>query len=79
MITPNEMRGQVSAVYLFTINLVGIGLGPFLVGAATDSLFYDPTAVGSSIALVAGSAAPLAAAALWTGLADYRRRRVATG
>lgn len=75
LITPNDMRGQVSAVYLFVINLVGIGLGPFLVGAVTDHVFRDPLAVGNSIALVAGTAAPLAAVALWAGLPDYRRRR----
>ncbi len=79
LITPNAMRGQVSAVYLFVVNLVGIGLGPFLVGAVTDRVLGDPAAVGDSIALVAGSAAPLAALALWIGLPDYRRRRAAAG
>jgi len=77
LITPNEMRGQVSAIYLFVINLIGIGVGPFLVGVATDTVFLNPAAVGYSIALVAGSAAPLAAIVLWAGLPDYRRRRAA--
>lgn len=76
LITPNEMRGQISAVYLFVINLVGIGIGPFLTGWLTDTLFVDETAVGSSIALVSGISAPVAAICLWAGLVDYRRRRV---
>jgi MFS family permease len=75
LITPNEMRGQISAIYLFVINLVGIGLGPFLVGYLTDNAFHDEAAVGRSLAIVAGSAAPLAAVILWAGLPDYRRRR----
>jgi MFS family permease len=69
------MRGQISAIYLFVINLVGIGLGPFLVGYLTDNAFHDEAAVGRSLAIVAGSAAPLAAVILWAGLPDYRRRR----
>jgi hypothetical protein len=27
-VTPNQMRAQVLLVYLFTVNLIGIGLGP---------------------------------------------------
>jgi len=76
LITPNEMRGQVSAVYLFMINLIGIGLGPFLTGWVTDALFADEAAVGFSIALVAGISAPIAALILWSGLSDYRQRRI---
>lgn len=79
LITPNAMRGQVSAIYLFFINLVGIGAGPLLVGLATDAVFLNPAAVGYSIALVAGTAAPLAAIVLWAGLPDYRRRRITAG
>lgn len=76
LITPNEMRGQISAVYLFVINLVGIGLGPFLTGWITDAVFADEMAIGYSIALVAGLSAPAAALCLWAGLGDYRRRRM---
>lgn len=75
LITPNQMRGQISAVYLFMINLLGIGLGPFLTGWITDAVFADEVAVGYSIALVAGISAPVAAFCLWSGLGDYRRRR----
>lgn len=76
LITPNEMRGQISAIYLFMINLIGIGLGPFLTGWVTDALFADEAAVGFSIALVAGISAPVAALALWSGLDEYRLRRM---
>jgi len=78
LITPNEMRGQISALYLFTINLVGIGLGPVLTGWITDAVFANETAVGFSIAIVAGGAAPLACGALYAGLGAYRERCQAT-
>ena len=76
LITPNEMRGQISAVYLFIINLIGIGLGPLLTGWITDVLFANEAAVGFSIALVGGISAPIAALVLWSGLGDYRHRRM---
>lgn len=72
LITPNEMRGQVSAVYLFLINLAGIGLAPLLTAVITDQVFADESAVRYSIALVAGICAPLAAIVLATGLRPYR-------
>ncbi|MGH9914740.1 MAG: spinster family MFS transporter, partial [Pyrinomonadaceae bacterium] len=33
---PNAMRGQASALYLFAINLIGLGLGPTVVAVMTD-------------------------------------------
>ncbi len=35
-ITPNEMRGRISAIYLFTVNFFGMTLGPLLPGLWTD-------------------------------------------
>lgn len=52
IVTPNRMRGQVSAVYLFMVALIGQGLGPTSVALATDYLFKDDNAVGYSLALV---------------------------
>lgn len=51
-ITPNEFRGQVTALYLFAINLIGLGVGPTLVALATDHLFGSDLAVGHALALV---------------------------
>lgn len=52
-VTPNEMRGQVSALYLMVINLLGIGLGPTVPALFTDFLFADEAKLGWSIALTA--------------------------
>jgi MFS family permease len=71
-VTPNRLRGQVSAVYLFVVNLAGIGLGSFLTGFVNDHVFGDPARVGDSIAWIVGVAAPLAALVLLAGRRPYR-------
>lgn len=70
---PNVMRGQASALYLFVINLIGLGLGPTAVAVMTDYVFHNDNAVNYSL-LVVGTLAHLASAALlWVGLKPYRR------
>jgi MFS family permease len=70
---PNTMRAQATAIYLFVINLIGMGLGPTLVAALTEDVFRDKTAVGSSL-LIVGVAAHLGGAGLLgLGLGPYRR------
>jgi MFS family permease len=51
VIFPNQVRAQVSALYLFILNLGGLTLGPLLPGVFTDYLFKDQKMVGASIAL----------------------------
>ena len=69
---PNELRGQVGAFYLFTVNLIGIGFGPTLVALLTDYYFADPAALRYSMAIVAGGAAIAAVMALNWGLPHFR-------
>lgn len=72
LITPNELRGQMTAVYFFIANLIGLGLGPTAVALVTDFAFGDPLALGYSLAVLAGVAGPLSAIVLATGLRHYR-------
>jgi hypothetical protein len=74
LVTPNRMRGQVSAVYLLVVNLTGIGLGGTVTALLTDRVFGDDAAVGYSMALVGAVTAPLAALVLRAGLPHFRRR-----
>ena len=60
-ITPNRMRAQVSAVYLFVLNMVAVGFGPTAAALLTDYVFRDDLAVGQSVAVVIAVTAPLAA------------------
>jgi MFS family permease len=74
-VTPSQMRGQVSAVYQFTINLIGLGAGPTAVALVTDHLLHNDTLVGTSILLVATTANILSALILWNSLKSYVRSR----
>jgi MFS family permease len=71
-VTPNRLRGLVSAVYLFCVNLAGIGLGSFLTGFVNDHVLGDPNRVGESMAWIVGIAAPVAALVLYAGRGPYR-------
>lgn len=71
-IMPNQMRGQASAVYLFIVNLIGLGLGPTAVALATDFVFVDENMVGYSLALIGGIALPMAGLVLLAGCRPYR-------
>jgi MFS family permease len=73
LITPNELRGQVSAMYFLTVTIVGLGFGPTVYAAMTDYLFGDDAALRYSIALVAATVLPAAAFALSLGIRPYGR------
>lgn len=65
-ITPSRMRGQVSAIYLFWLNLAGIGLGPTIVAAASQRFFGGDLGISAAMAANVAIAAPLSALAiLW--------------
>lgn len=75
LITPNALRGQMSALYMLVINVVGLGLGPLVVGAFSDFLFTGPAGVRYSLALVNAAAAPLALGLLMLAFAPFRAQR----
>jgi len=60
IITPNRMRAQTSAISLFIVSIIGLGLGPTFVGASTDYIFGEDVAVGKSLALVGAISLALA-------------------
>jgi MFS family permease len=70
---PNAMRGQATAIYLFVVNLIGLGLGPTAIALATDHVFHDENALHLSLLFLGLLAHMLAIALLWSGLAPYRQ------
>lgn len=72
-LTPNELRGQLSAVYLLVVNLLGIGFGPTLVALVTDYGFGDDNALGTSLAIVGGTATLLSALLLFAGQKAFKQ------
>lgn len=72
-VMPANMRGQAGALYLFVVNLIGIGLGAPTVGALTDFVFKDETMVRYSLCIVGTACGIVAAGLLILGLAPFRR------
>jgi Na+-driven multidrug efflux pump len=74
-VMPNAMRGQTSAIYLFVVTLIGLGIGPTAVALATDYIFRDDFAVRYSIFWVASIATLASVTLLSLGLKPYREAR----
>jgi len=51
-VTPNRLRAQAAAFYLFILNILGLGTGPTVVALITDYVFGDPLALRYSLAIV---------------------------
>lgn len=71
-IMPNAMRGQASALYLFVITLIGLGIGPTAVALVTDFVFADDNALRYSLLIVTALAVLSSIILLYRGLAPYR-------
>jgi MFS family permease len=71
MVTPNQMRGQATAIYLFATNMLGLALGSTLVAALTDFVFADESALRHSLSLISALLLPIAAWIFWKGLDSF--------
>jgi MFS family permease len=59
-IMPNQVRALASAIFLFILNMIGLGLGPSIVAIFTDYVFHDEKAIRFSLValfLIGGSLA----------------------
>jgi MFS family permease len=72
LITPNEMRAQVSAVFLLITNVFGLGLGATMVALLTDYVFGAPERINDSLALMTALVAIPSLCLLTLGLKPYR-------
>jgi MFS family permease len=70
---PNQMRGQATAIFLFTINLVGLGLGPQILPLVTDYVFRDPMQIHFSLLAVTATAEMGAFVLLLLALPRFRK------
>ena len=68
-VSPPEMRGAATALFLLILNLIGVGLGPLLVGSASDVIAWqagEDKGASLRFALVGASLlAPVAAYIFW--------------
>jgi MFS family permease len=73
IISPNEIRGQVTALYLFIFFVVGSGIAPLVTGMVTDYVFTSPEDLRWSILLLHLIFLPAALIVTWLGLKPYRK------
>lgn len=72
LVTPNQMRAQVTALQIFFGNIVGMTVGASAIAALTDFAFGDDAAVRYSLAIVAAVFCPAGALVLRSCLKPYR-------
>jgi len=70
-IAPNEMRGQVTAIYLFMFTFFG-ALGSFVIGAVGDYIVGDSQKLWQAILITASIFLPAATFFMWRGIRPYR-------
>jgi MFS family permease len=71
IITPNQMRGQVTALFLFIFNVVGFGFGPTFVASLTDYVFRNEAMLRYSLVANGAIMGTLAIVTIWYGLKSY--------
>ena len=73
---PNNLRGQMSAIYLFVINLIGLAVGPLVLALMTDYVFdeasFGLTGIRWSLLSTTTFAHLVATILLWRGMRAFR-------
>lgn len=77
LVVPNRLRGQVSALYLIVISIVGLTLGPILPPAISDGLLGGPAKIGDGLAIAMCLAAVCAVTLLALARSSYVQRYTA--
>ena len=74
-LTPNRMRATLSAIYLFVVNLIGLGAGPTATALVGDTFFPFDEGVRYAIAIVSPIGFAIATGLFFLS-AGYARREV---
>lgn len=72
MLTPNQLRSQVSAKFLLISNLIALGVGTTAVALITDKYYENTLMVGNSISIVNAVAGVIGVFLLYKGCQYYR-------
>ena len=81
IVTPNEMRGQISALYLFSISVVGGGFGPTAIALITDKVFHDEAMLRYALSGFTMMVGPVVLLLIFCAVKPYARayQRMQTG
>jgi MFS family permease len=71
-VAPNEMRAQVSAMYLFVVNIIGLAAGPTIIALFTDRVFHNDNSLRYSLLIALTGAYSISAVLWWLGLKPFR-------
>jgi MFS family permease len=66
-LAPNQIRGQLVAVYMLFSTIIGQGCGPWVIAVFTEYVMGDPQALNVSLGVVGASLLALASLILWGG------------
>lgn len=77
VVVPQEVKGQVIAIFLFCTTGIGSGTGPIIAGALTDYVFRDEAKLGYALASMIFVALPLGYFCLRRALGPLRKRVIA--
>ena len=69
-VTPNRLRGQITFLFLFIMNVVGMGLGPLIVGVLNEYVFGEQL-IRQSLAAMGVLIGVPAIFIFWRGLRPY--------
>jgi F0F1-type ATP synthase membrane subunit a len=69
-VTPNRLRGQMTFLFLFIMNVIGMGLGPMIVGALSQFVFGEDQ-IRLSLATIGVLLGAPAIFVFWRGLRPY--------
>jgi MFS family permease len=73
IVTPNQMRGQVTALYLFIYNVIGVGLGPLVAALLTDYVFHAESELRYALMTLSAVIGPASLLFIWLGVKPYVR------
>ncbi|HTT01581.1 MAG TPA: MFS transporter [Steroidobacteraceae bacterium] len=73
IVTPAELRGKVTALYIFLYSVVGVALAPIVTGLITDFVLHDESQIRWSIFWPTVIFNPLSLFIAWLGMRPYGR------
>jgi MFS family permease len=73
VISPNRMRGQITAIFFLFYNLVGQGLSPWFIGLFTDMVLKNESNLRYALLVANVLFMPASLFVLWLGLKPYAR------
>ncbi len=73
IVTPPQLRGSVAALFLLVMNLMGLCLGPALVGVLSDFVLRDPARVGDALSLAFVLLSPIGILLFLAGAREMRK------